>query len=653
MRQTGKITGKVLALVFSALVLLVPAVTAAAGTGFSDVKGHWAEQPITEMSAYDIVHGYPGGEFAPDNTVTFIEAVVMILNTLGLGDEAGKTDISGLSYNPKVYWGKEYLALAVQKGMLTKEGLPYLDPERKACRYETASLLCLALNLSPETDLSFTDAASIPEKYRGHVGAVAKKGIMRGLPGNLFAPQMNVTRAQMCAMLQRIIEDGWVNAPPPMTRLTGRANGVAGLMLTVSNLTGERAVAVPADYRVNRGNQAVELNSLVEGERVRLIVDSRGHVLYACAPGEYGEPGATTSGIVYSLAQGEKGMLRLTLQNDSGNLSFYDVFPDARLIRDGKNVGYTDLAPDAYVKVGMDGNNRVFQIELHELNQISGTITRVGTNSLTLRARGVKSDYRVTGNTKVTRNIIREIPYSDLKSGDRADLWVAGDTVLQINVLSGTVTSYSGMVLNNYTKEISIHINGTEKRYDLDEKAEIVKDGRVMDLEELKRGDYIIFELNNEQTITYIEVIDEEEGEFEGTITMLTDSPRSISFDIGGLELDYDVTGDAHFFRNGDEINLIEIIPGAKVRVTVEEHRVTEIEVLDDQNITFSGRVSSVNEDTRRVALEVNGYLHNYSLLNGVVAKDILGKEVALAETKGYMVEVRLENGVITSLTVK
>lgn len=58
--------------------------------GFTDTKGHWAENAIIALRKYGIVNGYSDGCFKPDNMVTRVEAIAMINRALNRVSEKTK-----------------------------------------------------------------------------------------------------------------------------------------------------------------------------------------------------------------------------------------------------------------------------------------------------------------------------------------------------------------------------------------------------------------------------------------------------------------------------------------------------------------------------------------------------------------------------------
>ncbi|MEW5899218.1 MAG: hypothetical protein AB1652_08635, partial [Bacillota bacterium] len=258
-------------------------------------------------------------------------------------------------------------------------------------------------------------------------------------------------------------------------------------------------------------------------------------------------------------------------------------------------------------------------------------------------------------NVRVTKNTLRPINLSDLQPGDYIRIVVLNDRVFQIDCLSDMVAGLSGMLSKVRGNSIYIYVQNEEKRYDLDEQVEIFKDGRGKDLADLKRGDYINFAVADNERVISIEILDEKEGEFTGTVLYLgtVNRPFITLRTEGGLELDYDVSRNAAVLRYGDQVNLEDVVPGAKVRIEVDEGKVEEIEVLDDRNITVEGWVVNINEERDRLTLEINGRKYNYDLSGDLAVLDSDGKKTDLSDIVNFRVEAKLEDGAVKEIKVK
>lgn len=59
------------------------------GTVFSDVPAnHWANGFIIKAAELGIVSGYGNGKFGPSDTITYEQALAMVINALGMGGDA-------------------------------------------------------------------------------------------------------------------------------------------------------------------------------------------------------------------------------------------------------------------------------------------------------------------------------------------------------------------------------------------------------------------------------------------------------------------------------------------------------------------------------------------------------------------------------------
>ncbi len=108
---------------------------ATATLAFSDiVDSHWAYNYIKAAVQNGIINGYPEGVFKPDSTVTYAEAMAMILRAMKL--EETMFDKA---------WPSGYINEAKRIGIL--ESVDYSDPNFAANRGETAISLYNMINL--------------------------------------------------------------------------------------------------------------------------------------------------------------------------------------------------------------------------------------------------------------------------------------------------------------------------------------------------------------------------------------------------------------------------------------------------------------------------------------------------------------------------
>ncbi len=119
------------------------------------------------------------------------------------------------------------------------------------------------------------------------------------------------------------------------------------------------------------------------------------------------------------------------------------------------------------------------------------------------------------------------------------------------------------------------------------------------------------------------------------------------------MELDYDFAQNASIFRYGDQINLEDVVPGAKARVEIEEGKVSRLEVLDDLNITVEGRVVHINEEKDRLTLEINGRKYSYDLAADFTVTGTDEEKMNLSAVLNCRVSATLENGLIKKIKIK
>lgn len=184
-----------LLLVLCLIVSVVPTMAAAA----KDVRGHWAESYIETLRELGIMEGYPDGTFRPDSNVTKAELVTLLNRTFGLKEEKS---ISYSDVASSKWYYKEF-RLATDY-VFTFSGKAY--PDTALTRQEAASMFGRLMSFTDTTGTTaFTDDASIASWAKNYIYAGAAKNLITGYPEGSFKPLANITRAEVAAVLVRLL----------------------------------------------------------------------------------------------------------------------------------------------------------------------------------------------------------------------------------------------------------------------------------------------------------------------------------------------------------------------------------------------------------------------------------------------------------------
>ncbi len=194
---------------------------------FDDSKDvSWALNAIEKLAGKGIIGGVGQGKFAPQNKVTQLEALAMVLRLTGDNVEADnkKNQVHPLYKGEKSTWGLGYIFVAIEKKILLPEELGSFNLNAPAKRHEIAKYIVRAMGKTDEAlkhmdeDLSFKDSSAIPEKSVGYVYLANELKIMSG-NNNMFKPMEPVTRAEMAVLLDRA--EGKFDLPDTDTKKNG------------------------------------------------------------------------------------------------------------------------------------------------------------------------------------------------------------------------------------------------------------------------------------------------------------------------------------------------------------------------------------------------------------------------------------------------
>ena len=177
---------------------------------YSDVpENYWAAGVIKELCEKGILDGYPDGTFRPRNDITRAEFTKIIAVALGLAEEDPATPTFKDVAPGDWYYG--VVEAAAKADLVKGYGKGLFKPNAKITREEITAILIRALGKQDEaaananTMTSFKDDGDIASWARGSVVVAFNEGLIKGYPNGTFGPKKNAIRAEVCAMVSRML----------------------------------------------------------------------------------------------------------------------------------------------------------------------------------------------------------------------------------------------------------------------------------------------------------------------------------------------------------------------------------------------------------------------------------------------------------------
>ncbi|MDR3277905.1 MAG: S-layer homology domain-containing protein [Oscillospiraceae bacterium] len=179
-------------------------------TVFDDAApGAWYYDAVRYAADAGLMNGTGGGKFSPDAPVTrgMLVTVLGRLSNAAVGDAAlgvPFTDVvAGAYYAPYVAW-------AAENNLITGTGGGKFSPDAYITRQDLAALMLRYAKFVGNGPtgawairLPYTDVAEIADYAVEGAMFCTARGLITGLPGDLFSPRGTATRAQTAAILMR------------------------------------------------------------------------------------------------------------------------------------------------------------------------------------------------------------------------------------------------------------------------------------------------------------------------------------------------------------------------------------------------------------------------------------------------------------------
>lgn len=166
--------------------------------GYVDIRGHWAQNAITGLTAKQIIDGYGDYTFQPDRSITRAEATAVLSRAFRLSKER----TAAFSDLRKTHWAYSYIARAYEAGMINGYPDGTFAPDQPVTRMEMTAMLARSMNMSGKYR-GLSPFVDVDERYWGTaiLKQMKAEGLIGGYADGTFRPNQQATRAEFIQLL--------------------------------------------------------------------------------------------------------------------------------------------------------------------------------------------------------------------------------------------------------------------------------------------------------------------------------------------------------------------------------------------------------------------------------------------------------------------
>jgi hypothetical protein len=249
----------------------------------SDLKGHWAEESIKSLVNQDILHGYPDGSFRPDQSITRAE----LAKTLGVAYEFEGSERKVQFLDTDGHWAAEYIEALAQAEVITGYPDGNFKPEAPVTRAEMVAMMTRLLKLGTEEEHYTTDfAPTFPDLDQDDWAFYqVELAAKLGLLPRYYGPEFNSARLATRADTAWILQQ-LLDLKTVRGQIIDQPEAGTNLV-TIQPEEGEIQIAVlPQEAVVFRNNITTSVETLTKDDNITIYYNRLGKPAIVKAFGE-------------------------------------------------------------------------------------------------------------------------------------------------------------------------------------------------------------------------------------------------------------------------------------------------------------------------------------------------------------------------------
>ncbi|MCH5188573.1 MAG: S-layer homology domain-containing protein, partial [Oscillospiraceae bacterium] len=503
------------------------------------------------------------------------------------------------------------VAFLLYKGILTTDELgTYLNNATASLkRYEAAILLTKLMGAEEQVNnnisvvLGYADTPEIPTAALASVEYVTQHGLMRGLEGNLFGPNDNVTRVQIAIILSRVLDT------LDYSTVIGTVNNVIVSTESGTSITITKNDGIKANFDINK-----DITVIIDGTKSNPANITKGSKVLLLYSGD--------ELVAFEALSTEENLAdnKTDNKNDNKNDNKTDNNSDKK-DEDTKNNGNSDRQP---------ANNTARE-------EITGRLANLITDdeiiSFSVIDEGTTNRFTLTDDSDVIILLDNKaVDIDALKNGLTVIVTVNDGEVISIAAESGTQT-ISGTVRSIDEDDMVISIrtsSGSTVRYELGRNVRISLNSAPADLEDLSANDEVTITVVN-GAITAIAATGTN-GEISGTISAITISAEpKLTIETSGREQSYGIGKNAKITIGGKTSTIYDLRLGDTVSAKLNSGIITSVTAtVSPSTYQKTGTITAINTSNSYITMNIDGKserIYASKKSNGTVIAKIIDNE--------------------------
>ena len=185
---------------------------ARSATQFSDLGNHWGAKFIQELVNRNLISGFPDNTFQPEANITRAQYAAIIAKTFDLPRQVGASSGSFRDV-PSDFWAVDAIRKAATMGFISGFPDGTFRPQQNLTRIQALVSVVNGLGLkggNPNILVFYSDRAQIPSYATDAVATATQRRLVVNYPQtNQLQPMRTITRAEVAALIyQALVSSG-------------------------------------------------------------------------------------------------------------------------------------------------------------------------------------------------------------------------------------------------------------------------------------------------------------------------------------------------------------------------------------------------------------------------------------------------------------